>query len=434
VSEISGTTTEAQAFSLSLSGEAQYTLFDTPGFQRPRQVLAWLENHAANASERVNAVKQFLDEFVTEPGGKFHDEVELLSPIIDGAGIIYVVDGSKPYSPEFEAEMTILQWTSQPRMAMINPIGGEAYVEEWRSALSQYFNIVRVFDPMTADARKQESVLSAFSELHEPWRADLERTLNALNNYRKQLRSQGAYIVVENWLAAMSHKEMLKVPASFAKNALEQQLRQRYQQSLQDIEARMRRDLQSLFAHTQLRTDMDSLDANIPDLFDKSSWYMFGLDRQKIIALSTSAGAAAGVVIDVGLGGASLMAGAVAGGLVSGAASFAATLKPEKLKIKGVPMAGEMLTAGPVSNLAFGFILLGRAIDFFDTITLRTHGDRREVTVKTTRFDERLERLSKSDQVRLTRLVQKAHKGLSDNDLLQLRGWVQALSSNASGG
>ncbi|MDO6805431.1 DUF3482 domain-containing protein, partial [Wenyingzhuangia sp. 1_MG-2023] len=107
--------------------------------------------------------------------------------------------------------------------------------------------------------------------------------------------------------------------------------------------------------------------------FDNSHWYLYGLDRQKIVALAASAGAAAGAVLDAGVGGSSLMAGALAGGLLSGLASLAATWKPEKMNIKGVPVAGKTLTAGPVRDLTFVFVLLGRAVDFLELMLRRTH-------------------------------------------------------------
>ena len=39
---------------------------------------------------------------------RFKDECELLKPIIEGAGVLYVVDGSRPYGRQYEAEMEIL--------------------------------------------------------------------------------------------------------------------------------------------------------------------------------------------------------------------------------------------------------------------------------------------------------------------------------------
>lgn len=427
ISEISGTTTQAQTFDLTIDGIKHYTLVDTPGFQRPRQVMSWLQQHAPNAAERKQTVQMFITEKSAENAPKFHDEIELLKPILSGAGIIYVVDGSLPYSPEFEAEMTILQWTGQPRMALINPIGGEQYVQQWQDALSQYFSVVRVFNPMTADHQKQFTILSAFAELYEPWRTEIEATITTLTHYFIQLEQQGGYVVAEHMQRMLSHVSEIKVPTDFAKTRLQQALKHNYQSTLRHIEASMQRQLQALFAHPDMQSHAQQLTADYPDLFDSSHWYLYGLDRQKIIALSTSAGAAAGAVIDVGVGGASLMTGALVGGMISGIASAFATSKPEKLNIKGIPLAGETITAGPTRELTFIFVLLGRAIDFLEMILHRTHADRTIVDVAETNLTTRLNQLPKVEQVKLTRLLQKAHKGLSEAELLQLRDWILKL-------
>src|SRR5690606_2833476 len=123
--------------------DCEYSLVDTPGFQRPGKVLRWLEAHANSADERFAAVKKFVAD--PECRERFPDEVQLLSPIVNGAAILYVVDGSRPYGPEYEAEMEILRWTGQASMALINPIENENHIESWRQALSQYFKVVKVF-------------------------------------------------------------------------------------------------------------------------------------------------------------------------------------------------------------------------------------------------------------------------------------------------
>jgi hypothetical protein len=134
-------------------------------------------------------------------------------------------------------------------------------------------------------------------------------------------------------------------------------------------------------------------------------------------------------VLDAGVGGASLMTGAIAGGLLSGLASLAATFRPDKLRIKGIPLAGKTLTAGPTRELTFIFVLLGRAVDFLDMILRRTHADRSVAAVENSSMSERIRQLPAVDQVKLTRLLQKAHKGLSDAELLQLRDQVMLLAN-----
>jgi len=424
ISEISGTTTSAQAFELNIDGLAQYRLIDTPGFQRPRQVLSWLQQHSPNAAQRQQTVQDFVDQQRSETNSKYQDEIELLHPILAGAGIIYVIDGSRPYSPEFEAEMTILQWTSQPRMALINPIGNETYVQEWQNALNQYFNVVRVFDPMTADQQKQFTILTAFAELYEPWRHSLESTIDTLRHYFKRLEQQGALLVAEHITQMLSHVSDIKVPTEFVQQTIEKALKSQYQQVLRQTEINMHHQLQALYAHPEMHIDTPTLDIDYPDLFDSSHWYLYGLDRKKIIMLSASAGAAAGVVIDIGVGGASLMTGALTGGLLSGVASIFATSTPENLSIQGLPIAGKTLTAGPVKDLSFSFVLLGRAVDFLDMVLKRTHADRSVAKVNVNSFSARFNQLDKADQVQLTRTLQKAHQGLSEQELIKLREWI----------
>jgi small GTP-binding protein len=45
ISDTPGTTTKKRSFPLTVDGKIIYELFDTPGFQRARKVLAWLEAH-----------------------------------------------------------------------------------------------------------------------------------------------------------------------------------------------------------------------------------------------------------------------------------------------------------------------------------------------------------------------------------------------------
>lgn len=429
ISAVSGTTTESQAFPLRINGEVLYELIDTPGFQRPRQVLQWLEQKNVDASMRKQAISQFVETFRNDPEQTFHDEVELLSPVLKGSGLIYVVDGSLPYTPEYEAEMSILQWSSAPSMALINPIGGEDYIEQWRDALSQYFSVVRVFDPMTADLEKQKQILSAFAELQESWREALLDGVKRLERHHVELMNQSARLVADYINDVLQIVEEIPVPAAFAEASLKSVLQARYQQSLRDAEAHLHQQFQRLFSHQRLDWSWDELAADFPDLFDQSTWFMFGLNRTKIVSLSASAGAAAGAAIDVGLGGSSLMLGAFAGGVLTGAVSLAATWKNDNLNIKGVPIAGKTLTAGPVKDINFAFILLGRAIDFLTMIERRTHANRTVSDVNRTRLADRIQVLSNTDQIKMTRTLMRAHKGLNEKDLLQLKDWVLVLSA-----
>jgi predicted GTPase len=60
ISETPGTTRHANRHTFSIDGLPQYVLVDTPGFQRPGELLAWLQAHAGSAGDRPGVVSAFI--------------------------------------------------------------------------------------------------------------------------------------------------------------------------------------------------------------------------------------------------------------------------------------------------------------------------------------------------------------------------------------
>ena len=56
-----GTTTACRRFPMKLDGRVQYTLVDTPGFQRARKALAWMRERETTAAEHRAVVEAFVD-------------------------------------------------------------------------------------------------------------------------------------------------------------------------------------------------------------------------------------------------------------------------------------------------------------------------------------------------------------------------------------
>src|SRR5688572_10014824 len=177
MSPIPGTTTECAEYPVKIDGEVIFVLVDTPGFEDAPRALAWMRAHEVDASSRSAIVASFVQ--AHQGGPEFVEECKLLKPIIAGASILYVVDGTKPYRQNYEAEMEILRWTGRPGMALINRIGDGDYVEEWRRALDQYFRIVRDFDAFRVSFTERMRVLTAFRELRPDWTEPIDRAIRA---------------------------------------------------------------------------------------------------------------------------------------------------------------------------------------------------------------------------------------------------------------
>jgi hypothetical protein len=245
-----GTTTRARAYPMRLDGETLYELIDTPGFQRARETLVWLESHDRGAGARAAVVREFLAAHEGEP--RFRDECELLRPILDGAGILYVVDGSRPYGHQYEAEMEVLRWTGQPRMALINLISAGDHVEEWRAALSQYFSIVRVFDAVHADFHKRIDLLRAFGAIEESWAAQLTRAAVALVADRERRKRLAAAEIADLLMAALSATVTVPLRDRHADEPALASAREQLRDEVRRRERAERRAVQEIYHHAGL--------------------------------------------------------------------------------------------------------------------------------------------------------------------------------------
>ena len=370
-----GTTTHSHGYPMRVDGQLLYTLADTPGFQRPRQVLAWLREHNDGVSQRPESVQAFLDTFADSD--RYLDECELLAPIMRGAGILYVVDGSKPYGAEYEAEMEILRWTGRPRMALVNPIGGEDHVQAWRIALDQYFNVVRVFDAMSADFVRQVALLRAFGELEEGWQAPFSSAVQVLTHDRQRRHALAARSIADMLSDMLTLSLSEDQPDDSAASAASERLEGRLQDRLREIEDQARRAVERIYDHARIDRREGDFETLSQDLFDTRTWTLFGLTPSQLALTGAVGGAMVGGGVDLLLGGASLFLGSALGAAVGAASAWfgGGTLAEVTLSEQGT-LGGVRVTVGPVKNVNFPYVALGRALHHQRLVALRTHAQR----------------------------------------------------------
>ena len=347
---------------------------DTPGFQRARGVKAWLEDNCNDASQRSAAIKKFVNTHKND--ASYASECELLAPLIEGAGIIYVVDGSRPYGLEYEAEMEILRWTGCPSMALINPIENEDYIEEWEKALSQYFRTVRTFNAHRAEFTKQIDLLKVFGLLVSSWTHSLNTAVELLLDERQRQEKIAAEHITNLLMDVLQYKESQKVPDGLPTRPIAEILTSKYKKTLANRERQTRRAVEQLFSHYRLNRTETELELNESELFNQERWYLFGLSKKQLTTAAIGAGASAGVIIDLGVGGSSLFLGALTGGIIGGASAWGFSERIAKLKIQGLPTGGQLLQFGPATHTNFPFVVLGRALHHYQSISQRSHANR----------------------------------------------------------
>jgi len=380
ISDTPGTTTKKRSFPLTVDGRVLYELFDTPGFQRARSVLAWLQKHEVTADKRPDVVQAFINKH--RYNERFHDEIELLEPIMAGAGIIYIVDGSKPYGEEYEAEMEILRWTGQPSMALINLIDKTNYVEEWKRALGQYFKMVRLFNPMKANFPQHLSLLESIAQLKEEWIEPVNESIRLFKAYHEQMFEQTARSITQLLYRSLSHVERLPLKREDSTEKEKTLVLECYKARLREYEELAQKKVEKIWHHEKIEKAQQTLLFAEMDLFSKESASLFGLSRKELLVTGTTGGAMTGAGVDLLFGGSTLFLGSAIGAVIGGAGAFLGFNELSNVKVMGQKLGKKHLVAGPMKNVNFPYILLNRALFHAVKIAGRSHAIRDKVVLE----------------------------------------------------
>ena len=390
-----GTTIEVREYPVRVDGRTLFTLVDTPGFEDAPRALAWLRQREVSAADRPARVAELLR--AHQRTDEFADERKLLAPILAGANILYVVDGTHPFRGNYEAEMEILRWTGRPGMALINRIGEEDHAAEWRRALDQYFRIVRDFDAFSATFEERLRLLETFRELRPDSRGAIDEAIAALVAQRLRRRGEAAAEIAELVIDELTHTEEISVPDENALDAERDRLERSFHDALRAREEVARQRIERLYAHGEARFASPSLERPVfqQDLFAEATWKLLGLTPAELVAASTLAGAAVGGVVDAFVGGTSVMAGTAIGGAVGGATAlfglgrrFARARTVSAGGIAGWLLAarrywegGRRFRIGPHAQPNFPWVLLDRSLLHYDGVIRRTHARRGTIPV-----------------------------------------------------
>lgn len=374
ISDMPGTTSKRRSFPLKVDGKILYELIDTPGFQRARRVLEWLQQHDVSADKRHEVVKAFINEHRED--ARFNDEIELLEPVMDGAGIIYVVDGSKPYGEEYEAEMEVLRWTGQPSMALINHIEDADYSEEWKRALGQYFKMVRTFNPMLTNMDQHVSILESMAQLREEWIAPVKASIKLFRRYEEQKLEKSSQVITKLISDALSHIEKLTLSNDEVTETQKEQIETAYKEQIRLIELDAQKKIEGIWDHAHLQKEQSVLTFDELDLFSEEAASLFGLSRKELLITGATSGAVTGAGIDLLFAGHTLLLGGAIGGLVGAAGVYFGFDELSDVKVLGQTLGKRTLVMGPMKNRNFPYILLGRALFHTSKTAHRSHASR----------------------------------------------------------
>jgi len=373
VSPIPGETTECRTFPVIIDGREVLRFTDTPGFQNPGRVLSELKKLAEN---EANPLKTFREYAATIP--ELHDDCELLGPVERGAGIIYVVDGSRPVRNVDRAEMEILRLTGKPRMAIINcKEDDNDYLSAWKTEFRKNFNSHRLFNAHRATYAERILLLETLKSIDQDWHQVLSEVVTAFKKDWEARNNTTADIITSLLSDSLSLQLTKDLSSEGQADQLREKLFARYSETIGRMEKDAHQRIRNLFKHNIFRYDLPPHSVLNKDLFDERTWQLLGLTRQQVIIAGGLGGAAIGAGLDVaalghGLGMFTAM-GTLAGAL---GALFGGETFSDKATFMGIPLGGKRVQVGPAKSIDLLFILLNRSLLYYQHTINWAHGRR----------------------------------------------------------
>lgn len=385
ISSTPGETTRCQTHRVVFGDRECVRFIDTPGFSRSVEALRAIQDLHGPGTPGVETLRQFI----ATRGDEFGDEKRLLEPLLQGAGILYVVDPTKPLRDDFLAEMEILRWTGRPRLALLNRHGATAgpAEEAWKSRLGGAFNLVRSFDAHHARYDERLRLLKALLEIDEQHHGQLVETIGFIEQEWQQRREEAAEIILsylENALAlrvnATLEERDLTLPSRRERKT--DLLSQRYFSALSELERACFASLLKIYRHHLLKADSRPEAFRGIDLESGETWTKWGLGRGQLAAISAMLGGSAGLAVDLATGGLSHGAGTAVGALGGGIAAWfkGGSLPDLRIDLRGGVRLGvgqgKLLTMGPPKNPNFPWVLLDGTLTRYRWMLARAHGRR----------------------------------------------------------
>jgi len=373
ISPIPGETRECRRFPVVIDGREVIAFVDTPGFQNPRRTLQWMQNYQG-PDERL------LIDFIAahDDDAAFHDDCQLLKPLIDGAGIIFIVDGSRPVRNMDKAEMEILRLTGRPRMAILNCKEDESgFLEQWQHEFRKHFNSIRVFNSVRATYAERIALLESLKGIDQALESVLELVIRAFKADWAARTRQSAGLITALLEEVLSYRKTVTLPEGGDEEELREKMRATFTRFVGKKERDTHRRIRKLFKHNIFTPELPAQSILRQDLFSEKTWQFLGLNQRQLIMTGGLSGAALGAGLDLAAAGITFGVFSAIGGVL-GAAGTA--LKGRAIlsgvRLLGMKLDQQQLKFGPVNNIQLMYILLDRVLLFYSLVINWAHGRR----------------------------------------------------------
>ncbi len=372
VSPVPGETRECMEFPVMVDGKEIIRFIDTPGFQNPRKTLEWIHNHDDAHS---GTLKAFISE--KQSDADFADECKLLTPVSQGAGIIYIVDGSRPLRKTDIIEMEILRLTGQPRIAIINSKDDDTvFIQEWKTEFLKHFNSVRLFNGHTATYLERIELLESLKAIFQDWEIALSQVISAFRDDWAHRNRTVAEIITDVIIHSISYKMSAKTADDTKIKTLKQKQLSEYKKDITAFEKEACQHIRKLYKHNIFDYSLPPASLLHSDLFDEESVRLLGLKPNQIAIAGGVTGGLAGAAADIAAHGLTFGIFTTIGGAAGAGYAYIKREKMVRTRVGGFNIGKRKITTGPCKNIQFMYVILDRLLLYYAHVINWAHGRR----------------------------------------------------------
>lgn len=313
VSSRPATTRHVEMAELAIGGAPVLRLYDTPGLEDSSGLLGHLDHVRQRQGNDWLAAIDSLGREGSE-GSKFAQEAKALSQVRQADIALYVIDVRDQVRARHRDELEILGRCAKPVLPVLNFIKApDARMNDWREALARVnMHAVIIFDTVVYDEADELELYKKIAILADKAAPAIERLTAELMSRRRQRHRAASGLVADLLIDVAA--------AEYSYSLDDEDARQHVTDTLRDkVRTREKETVSALLALLEFSPDDYRLDdfpisdgAWRDDLFDPDMLARMGLSAGKAAAT----GAAAGVAVDLMVGGLTLGAAAATGATI----------------------------------------------------------------------------------------------------------------------
>jgi len=332
VKDQAGTTRHVEGGALLIDESNRLALFDTPGLEDSIALLQILNSYAdEQKNDGVERLHHFLNNLTDHPD--LQQEAKVLRALLNNDLIFYVIDLREPILGKYLDELKILSYSAKPVIPVLNfTQQADENIELWKAQLARLnFHAFVAFDNVHFKFSDEVKIYQKMQTLL----ADKEDLLADLITLREsqwlQTFNSAKQLVANLFVEAAC----VRYESDNSETAITEQTRL-LQQAVRKAESQCVKQLLQLYQFRQIDLENEALPVQQGewelDLFSSDNLQAFGIKLGGHIAK----GAGIGIAVDAAVGGITLGAAALSGGVVGALWSVKQRYYDEiQAKIKG---------------------------------------------------------------------------------------------------